>query len=86
MKFATMFSYGNAERIAEARPRHREYLTRLKEEGKLFASGPFEDDSGALIIYEADSEDDARRLVEADPFHEAGIFQSYTMKPWRHVF
>jgi uncharacterized protein YciI len=86
MKFATMFSYGNAERIAEIRPRHREYLTRLKEEGKLFVSGPFEDDSGALIIYEADSEDDARRLVEADPFQEAGIFQSYTMKPWRQVF
>ena len=86
MKFATVFSYGNQHRIAEVRPVHREYLASLKEQGRLFASGPFEDDSGALIIYEADSEEEARQLIENDPFHEAGVFQSYTMKPWRQVF
>ena len=86
MKFATVIQYGNQEKIAEVRPRHREYLGALKEQGQLFASGPFEDDSGALIIYEADSEDAARALIEADPFNEAGVFQSYTMKPWRQVF
>ncbi|MEX2314594.1 MAG: YciI family protein [Thermomicrobiales bacterium] len=72
--------------MAEVRPRHREYLTSLKEQGKLVASGPFEDDSGALIIYEADSQADAEALIEADPFREAGVFQSYEMKPWRQVF
>jgi uncharacterized protein YciI len=86
MKFATVFSYGNHDRIAEVRPAHREYLSSLKQQGKLFASGPFEDDSGALIIYDADSEQDARSLIEADPFHTAGVFQSYTIKPWRQVF
>jgi uncharacterized protein YciI len=86
VKFATVFSYGNRDRIAEVRPVHREYLSSLKLQGKLFASGPFEDDSGALIIYEADSELDARSLIEADPFHAAGVFQSYTIKPWRQVF
>ena len=86
MKFATVFRYGNQDRIADVRPRHREYLTLLKEQGKLFASGPFEDDSGALIIYEADSQADAEALIAADPFHEVGVFQSYDMKPWRQVF
>ncbi|MEX1157435.1 MAG: YciI family protein [Thermomicrobiales bacterium] len=81
MKFATVFRYGNQDQIAEVRPRHREYLTSLKEQGKLVASGPFEDDSGALIIYEADSQADAEALIEADPFREAGVFQSYEMKP-----
>ena len=52
----------------------------------FFASGPFEDDSGALIIYEADSEKQARALLEADPFRVAGVFQTFTMKPWRQVF
>ncbi|MDQ3547780.1 MAG: YciI family protein [Chloroflexota bacterium] len=85
-KFATVFRYGNEDRIAEARPRHREYLASLKEQGKLFASGPFEDDSGALIIYEADSVADAEALIESDPFREAGVFQSWEMKPWRQVF
>jgi uncharacterized protein YciI len=86
MKYATVFTYGNHERIADVRPIHREYLASLKQQGKLFASGPFEDDSGALIIYEAESESDARGLIESDPFHEAGVFQSYTIKPWRQVF
>lgn len=85
MKFATIFEYGNHDRIAETRPRHREYLGKLKEQGKLAASGPFEDDSGALIIYETDTQEEAEQLIEGDPFREAGVFQSYTIKPWRQV-
>ena len=86
MKFATTINYGNYDKIAEVRPVHREYLAELKAQGKLFASGPFEDDSGALIIYEADSMEDAEALLEADPFRAAGVFQTWTMKPWRQVF
>ncbi len=86
MKFATVIEYGNPEKIAEVRPVHREYLTSLKEQGNLFASGPFEDDSGALIIYEADSQEAAEELIANDPFSKAGVFQSYTIKPWRQVF
>jgi uncharacterized protein len=86
MKFATTIQYGNREAIAETRPRHREYLGGLKEQGKLFMSGPFEDDSGALIVYEADTPEEAEQLLRDDPFHEAGVFQSWTMKPWRQIF
>lgn len=86
MKFATTINYGNHDRIAEVRPVHRHYLAELKEKGKLFASGPYEDDSGALIIYEAETAEEAEALLEADPFREAGVFQSWTMKPWRQVF
>lgn len=86
MKFATFIEYGNHDVIAEHRPRHREYLSKLQNEGRLAASGPFEDDSGALIIYEADSQEQAEELLENDPFREAGVFQHYTMKPWRQVF
>ncbi len=63
MKFATIFEYGNHDQIAETRPIHREYLGTLREQGKLAASGPFEDDSGALIIYEAETQ---RRSGSAD--------------------
>lgn len=86
MKVATIINYGNPEAIAEHRPRHREYLAALKEQGKLAASGPFEDDSGALIIYEVENLDEAERLLAADPFRQAGVFQTYTMKPWKQVF
>lgn len=86
MKYAAIIQYGNPEQIAKVRPVHREYLTSLKEQGKLFASGPFTDDSGALIIYEADSLDEARQLIENDPFHEAGVFVSYDLREWNRVF
>jgi uncharacterized protein YciI len=86
MKYAAFIQYGNQERIAEVRPKHRAYLSGLQERGALVASGPFSDDSGALIIYEAESEAAARRLIEADPFKEAGVFQSIELKEWRQVF
>jgi uncharacterized protein YciI len=86
MKFATVFEYGNHDQIAGTRPSHREYLGSLKEQGKLAASGPFEDDSGALIIYEADSQEEAEALIAEDPFRKAGVFKNYTIKPWRQVF
>ena len=86
MKFATVFEYANVEKIPETRPAHRAYLTELKERGQLVASGPFEDDSGALIIYEAESAEAAERLIRGDPFHEAGVFARWTIKPWKQVF
>lgn len=86
MKYAAFIRYGNPEKIAEVRPTHRHYLSQLKEAGKLWASGPFTDDSGALIIYEAESEEEAWRLIEQDPFHEAGVFQEIQLKPWNQVF
>lgn len=85
MKYAAVIGYGNQDQIATVRPKHREYLGSLKERGKLFASGPFTDDSGALIIYEAESEEEARRLIEADPFRQAGVFQRIELKEWRQV-
>ena len=86
MKFATFIEYANRDAIAEIRPAHREYLGTLREAGKLAGSGPFTDDSGALIIYETDTEEEAVELLENDPFRKAGVFQSYTMKPWNQVF
>ena len=86
MKFAVIFSYANSETIAEIRPAHREYLAALKANGKLAASGPFLDNSGALIIYEADSDEEVQQLISGDPFHKSGIFASYLIRPWVQVF
>ncbi|HET7034770.1 MAG TPA: YciI family protein [Thermomicrobiaceae bacterium] len=87
MKYAAFIRYGNdSDQIATVRPKHREYLGSLKEQGKLALAGPFSDDSGALIIYEADSAGAARALIEADPFRQAGVFQAIELKEWRQVF
>ena len=86
MKFAVIYSYANQDKIADVRPAHREYLNALKEHGKLVVAGPFVDDSGALIVYEADSDAEVRQIIEGDPFHEIGIFASYLIRPWLQVY
>jgi uncharacterized protein YciI len=87
MKYATSIEYLQDAAIVEAhRPAHRAYLTSLLEKGQLFASGPYADGSGALIIYEADSPEAAEALLKADPFHAAGVFLRWTMRPWKMVF
>ena len=86
MKFATIIEYlQDKEKVQAVRPAHREYLTSLKERGQLVASGPFTDDSGALIIYEAPSAEEAELLLRGDPFHQNGIFVRWQLRPWNPV-
>lgn len=86
MKFAAIIEYlQDKAKIAEIRPVHRQYLASLKERGQLAASGPFTDDSGALIIYEADTREAAEALLQGDPFNKNGIFLKYVLRPWNPV-
>jgi uncharacterized protein len=86
MKFAAIIEYiQDRAKIAEIRPVHRQYLATLREGGKLVASGPFTDDSGALIIYEAPSAEEAESILKGDPFHANGIFVSWKLRPWNPV-
>jgi uncharacterized protein YciI len=86
MKFAAIIEYAQDKaKIAAVRPVHRQYLASLKEKGQLAASGPFTDDSGALIVYEAATREDAEALLRGDPFHQNGIFVSWQLRPWNTV-
>jgi len=86
MKYAAIIEYlQDKAKIAEVRPVHRQYLASLKEQGRLAASGPFTDDSGALIVYEASSAEEAEKLLQADPFNQHGIFLRYQLRPWNTV-
>ncbi len=86
MKFAAIIEYiQDRDRIAQVRPTHRQYLATLKQNGQLAASGPFTDDSGALIVYEAASAEEAEAILKGDPFHQAGIFVSWKLRPWNPV-
>jgi uncharacterized protein YciI len=87
MKYAAIIEYiADQDRVQSVRPVHREYLAKLKEQGRLAASGPFADGSGALIIYEADSPEQAEALLKDDPFCKAGVFVSWRIRPWNQVF
>jgi len=87
VKYAAAIEYSQDKVMVEAaRPAHRAYLTSLVQKNQLFASGPFEDGSGALIVYEADSPEAVEALMKADPFHAAGVFLKWTVRPWKVVF
>ncbi len=86
-KFAYMLTFAdNTEVRLATRPAHREYLASLLERGKLVASGPFLDDSGALIIYEAADEAEARDLIANDPYTKVGVAASSSLKEWNRVY
>jgi uncharacterized protein YciI len=87
MKFAAVIEYiQDKDKIQSVRPAHRQYLAALLAKGQLAISGPFLDDYGALIVYEANSPEEAEALLKADPFHQGGIFVRWTIRPWNPVF
>lgn len=86
MKYAAIIEYiTDQDKVQSVRPVHREYLASLREGGRLAASGPFTDGSGALIIYEAETPEEAEGLLRADPFNQNGIFVSWRIRPWNQV-
>lgn len=86
MIFAALIDYSpDASKIAEHRPAHRAYLKSLLDSGNLVISGPFLDDGGGLLVYEAPTKEDAEALIRADPFAKAGVFVSWTIRPWKII-
>ena len=87
MKYAAIAKYTpDAATIAKARPAHREYLARLRDQGKLVISGPFAEDVGGLLVYEAETAEQAEAMVREDPFARHGVFLSWEIRPWNVIF
>ena len=75
----------NVERRLEVRPTHREYLKELLAQGKLHESGPYADDSGALLIYDAADIAEVQELLANDPYAPNGIVESVMINEWNRV-
>lgn len=82
-------------RRLETRNQHLERLNELKSQGRLFAAGPCpaidnEDPgeagfTGSVIIAEFDSLKQAQDWADQDPYIEAGVYESVTVKPYKKV-
>ena len=85
--FAVMISFGDFAKRDEVRPTHRVFLKEQYDAGRLVESGPFVDDTGALLIYQGESEDAVRELLAQDPyFLNEGVVASVVVKEWNLVF
>ncbi|MDQ2683699.1 MAG: YciI family protein [Chloroflexota bacterium] len=85
--FAVSITFGDAAKRDEVRPTHREFLKAQFDAGRLVESGPYVDDTGALLIYEAETEADVQAILERDPYWRAGsVVASVQIKEWNRVF
>ncbi len=68
---------------------HLDYLRGAGD--ALLIAGPIltedgETPIGSVLIVEAESLEAAKAFAAADPYAQAGLFQSSTVMPWRKVF
>ena len=78
-----------------ARSAHLARLEELKAQGRLELAGPnpaIESDNpgdagftGSIVIAEFNSLDDAQNWADADPYIEAGVYASVSVKPFKKV-
>ncbi len=87
---------GSGPLRAATRERHLEYVRELRDDGRLLLAGPHPAiDSpdpgpagmaGSLIIADFPSLEAARAWAAADPYAEAGVFESVEVKPFVKVY
>lgn len=71
--FAAILYMERPELNQEFRSHHLEYLAKLEQQGKIHAKGPFVDGAGGMVIYIADSYEEAKEIAEKDPYVEKGV-------------
>lgn len=86
-QFAVEYTYEeNSDAVRdEHRPRHREWLRGLYDEGTLLLSGPFADGTGGLLIFSAADADRLADLLAVDPFNEVGVVANVRIKEWSPI-
>jgi len=60
---------------------HAAFMDRLVEAGFVVLGGPLADDHRVVLAVEADSEDDVRRTLAPDPWHESHLVV-VSVEPW----
>ncbi|MEW9671453.1 YciI family protein [Ammoniphilus sp. 3BR4] len=72
----------DAEKNKEVLPRHIAYLDQLDQQGKIFGRGPFADGSGGMVIYIAETREEAQQMAENDPHVVEGV-RRLELKEWK---
>lgn len=68
------------DKYGAVRPRHREYLAKLAEDGTVAVAGPFGDDSGAVILIQAEDREALQTVLDEDPYHLEDALESRTAR------
>jgi len=70
--FAALLMMKDVEKNVAYRPQHIDFLTENEKAGKIFARGKFTGGEGGLVIYVAESREEAVKLAQSDPYVVSG--------------
>lgn len=79
--FAAFLHLLDPEKSKTMRPDHIAFLEDHDSKGQIFARGPFSDGAGGLVIYQAESLEEARSIAESDPYVSGGA-RRLELHPW----
>lgn len=81
--FLLSYGYNDTDQRAQRRDDHVAYLNKLKDDGSLVAAGPYSDLSGGTILYQADTTEDAEKLIAGDPYTQADVTKNRYLREWK---
>jgi uncharacterized protein YciI len=61
---------------------HAEFVDALIERGTFVMGGPFSDNSGSMSLLDGIDADEARRILDDDPFMKNGVFVLEEIREW----
>jgi uncharacterized protein YciI len=62
---------------------HAQFINRLLEDGFIFMGGPLVDEGGALLIVNAEDENEVKAKLENDPWYTHGILKLESIRRWQ---
>lgn len=77
-------AFGDHPARLAARPAHRRLLGELRERGVLVMAGPWADDSGALLVFDADRSE-VDDVMARDPYYATEGVRVVGLREWRPV-
>ncbi|MEW2501886.1 YciI family protein [Amycolatopsis sp. NPDC047767] len=73
------------EKVADVRPRHREWLSQHSAEGRVAVAGPLADGSGGLVLWQAEDEAALEELIGKDPYQLEGVVAKRSIREYKPV-
>lgn len=63
-------------------PKHLAHLDELRKKGLLVTSGKFEDNTGGMVAFSAESLEEAKNIANSDPFVKEKVERLIWVKEW----
>ena len=62
---------------------HAKFIDQLVADGFILMGGPLVDEGGALLIFNAEDENEVREILKNDPWSTHGILKLESVKRWQ---